>query len=303
MLLSEIATHYRTIEVLRDADVRALTFDIRHAPPYTLTYCGSEVYVRKSIAHAHVTAILTTPQIAQSVMHTMPEGTNKGLAVSDSPKVDFFKLHNYLAEKTEFYRRPNRSSIGAGCTISKWASIDEQNVVIGDNVVIEDFVRISANTTIGNGTIIRSGTVIGGDGFQFLRLPNTILKVAHAGGVWIGENVEIQSSCMIDRHIFGGDTRIGNDTKLADGVHIAHCAQIGARTLIAAGAIVLGSAAIGDDVWIGPGAVISNEIDIGNAAYITLGAVVTRNVAAGERVTGNFAIAHERFLQHLRTIR
>jgi UDP-3-O-[3-hydroxymyristoyl] glucosamine N-acyltransferase len=73
--------------------------------------------------------------------------------------------------------------------------------------------------------------------------------------------------------------------------------------LRAAGAIVLGSTVVGDDVWIGPGAIISNELDIGDAAFITLGAVVTKNIARGEKVSGNFAIPHSRFLEHLRDIR
>ncbi|MCU0427546.1 MAG: UDP-3-O-(3-hydroxymyristoyl)glucosamine N-acyltransferase [Candidatus Kapabacteria bacterium] len=303
MRLSALPLWKNTIEVLHDADFHALTFDMRNVLPQTLTYCGAATYLQRSLSVANVSAVLTTRKALEEFLQTstIPEG--KGVAVSDAPKTDFFTFHNHLAWETNFYHRSDKSSIGERCTIGRFASIDSHNVVIGDNVVIEDFVRIGANTIIGNGTIIRSGTVIGGDGFQFMRFSDTIMKVAHAGGVRIGSRVELQASCMIDKHIFGGDTLVGNDCKFADGAHVAHCAKVGARTLLAAGAIVLGSTVVGDDVWVGPGAIISNEIDVGNNAFITLGAVVTRNVGEGEKVSGNFAIPHERFLEQLRKVR
>jgi UDP-3-O-[3-hydroxymyristoyl] glucosamine N-acyltransferase len=303
MHLSELSAWNSGIETVHNAAFHALTFDVRNLLPNTLTYCGGARYLERALAEERITSVLTTRNALEEYLKTASIPDGKGIAVSDAPKNDFFAFHNHLSGATDFYTRPNESSIGAGCTIGKMASIDEHNVVIGDNVVIEDFVRIGVNTTIGDGTIIRSGTVIGGDGFQFMRLPDTIGKVAHAGGVRIGAGVELQAHCMIDRHIFGGDTRIGNDTKLADGAHVAHCAKVGARCLVAAGAIILGSTVVGDDVWVGPGAIISNELDVGSRAFITLGAVVTRNVAEGEKVSGNFAIAHSRFLEQLRTIR
>ncbi|TAE22329.1 MAG: UDP-3-O-(3-hydroxymyristoyl)glucosamine N-acyltransferase [Candidatus Kapaibacterium sp.] len=284
--------------------VQALTFDVRNLLPETLTYAGGVGYLRSVLAHDNVAAVLTSRATLEAFTKqgfVLPAG--KGILLSDAPKRDFFLLHNHLAEKTDFYTRPNESSIGAGCKIGSLASIDAQNVVIGENVIIEDFVRIGANTSIGAGSIIRSGTVIGGDGFQFMRENDTILKIAHAGGVSIGADVELQASCMVDKHIFGGNTVIGNMTKCADGVHVAHCARVGERCLLAAGAIVLGSTVIGNDVWIGPGAIISNELDVEDAAFITLGAVVTKNIARGEKVSGNFAIPHSRFLEHMRSIR
>ena len=303
MMLSAINDWKTSVEIVHDADFHALTFDVRNLLPQTLTYCGGVGYLERSLAQESIAAVLTTGAVLEEYLAKVPVPPGKGIAVTTSPRADFFAFHNYLAAETNFYTRPDKSSIGEGCTIGKLASIDAHNVVIGRNVVIEDFVRIGANTTIGDGTIIRAGTVIGGDGFQFMRMPDSIGKVAHAGGVRIGEGVELQAHCMIDKHIFGGDTLIGNDTKLADGAHVAHCAKVGARCLVAAGAIILGSTVIGDDVWVGPGAIISNELDVGDKAFITLGAVVTRNVVQGEKVSGNFAIPHARFLEQLKAIR
>ena len=303
MQLQTLSKWNTGVEVLQNSDFHALTFDVRNLLPQTLTYCGNVVYLARSLALEGVSAILTTRTALDELLKTASIPAGKGVAISSTPKNDFFAFHNYLAAETDFYTRPDNTSIGTGCTIGKFASIDAHNVVIGDGVVIEDFVRIGANRAIGNDTIIRSGTIIGGDGFQFMRFPNTIGKVAHAGGVSIGAGVEMQAHCMIDKHIFGGDTIIGNDAKLADGVHIAHCAKVGERCLVAAGAIILGSTVVGNDVWVGPGAIVSNELDVGDKAFITLGAVVTRNVGMGEKVSGNFAVPHDRFLEHLREIR
>ena len=129
-----------------------------------------------------------------------------------------------------------------------------------------------------------------------------VIVLAHMG---LSQQISLANlpECEGVNYIFGGDTLIGNDTKLADGAHVAHCAKVGARCLVAAGAIILGSTVIGDDVWVGPGAIISNELDVGDKAFITLGAVVTRNVVQGEKVSGNFAIPHARFLEQLKAIR
>ena len=67
--------------------------------------------------------------------------------------------------------------------------------------------------------------------------------------------------------------------------------------------MVAGSTVIGDDVFVGPNASLSSELTIGSRAHITIGAVVTRDVAPGRRVSGNFAIDHQRLVAHLRKIR
>ena len=60
---------------------------------------------------------------------------------------------------------------------------------------------------------------------------------------------------------------------------------------------------IGDDVWIGPNATIINELKIGKSANISVGSFVTKDVTVGQRVSGNFAIEHSRFLSLLKSLR
>ena len=74
---------------------------------------------------------------------------------------------------------------------------------------------------------------------------------------------------------------------------ISHGVKIGARNMIVAGSVIGGRTLLGDDCWVGLSATLKNGISVGNGARINLGAVVTKNVAAGESVTGNFAIDHD----------
>jgi len=96
---------------------------------------------------------------------------------------------------------------------------------------------------------------------------------------------------------------VGDDTKTDNFVHIAHNVHLGRGCFLAAHAMVAGSVTMGDEVWIGPSAAISSEITIGSKANITIGAVVTRNVEPGQKVSGNFAIDHTRYMAFLKTIR
>ena len=86
-------------------------------------------------------------------------------------------------------------------------------------------------------------------------------------------------------------------------VYVAHNVRIGKRCRVAANAAIGGSTTLGDEVYVGPGAAISSELRVGAGAVVSLGAVVTRDVLPGQRVSGNFALDHERFIAHMRQIR
>ena len=159
---------------------------------------------------------------------------------------------------------------------------------------IDDCVTLGANIYIGH------NCSIGLRGFGYERDEDlTPINIPHTGKVIIGDNVSIGSNTCIDRGTIS-DTIIGNNTKIDNLCHIAHNVIIGNNVLIVAGAILCGSCIIEDNVWIGPGAIISNKITIGEGSYISLGSVVTKNVEPGSKVTGNFAIDHDKFIQDLK---
>lgn len=220
----------------------------------------------------------------------------KGIIVAENPGEVFWKMHS--RQKIEKVQ----TLIGNNCQISRQAYIAKNNVVIGNNVVIEEFVSIKEGTRIGDNCIIRAGSIIGGEGFQLQgRYDNTYSVVKHLGSVIIGNDVELQQSVCVDKAIFSWDsTVIGDGTKIDNLVHVGHAVKIGKNCEITAGIIFAGSVKTGDNIWIGPNATIRNNILIEKNANISLGSVVTKNVEQNQKVSGNFAIVHDKFMENLR---
>lgn len=244
-----------------------------------------------------VACVLTLPGLAAELP------ADVGVACADDPAATFYAIHDYLDRETDFYWKDFASDISAEARIHPTAFVAQRNVRIGAGSLIEPRVTVLERTIIGRGVVVRAGTVIGGEGFEPKSVAGRKIVVAHAGGVRLADGVEIQSNCHVARAVFGGFTEIGEETKLDAMVHVAHGVRIGRRCELAACAMVAGSTMIGDDVFVGPNASLSSELTIGNGAHITIGAVVTRDVAAGRRVSGNFAIDHQRLIAHLRRIR
>ncbi|MGE0770181.1 MAG: DapH/DapD/GlmU-related protein [Cyclobacteriaceae bacterium] len=170
---------------------------------------------------------------------------------------------------------------------------------IGNNVVIEQGVSIGAGCVIGHNTIIKHGTVIGngvkigcnctigGVGFGYEKDEDgQYLLIPHIGNVVIGDSVEIGNNTAIDRAVMGS-TRIGENCKIDNLVHIAHGVQLGRNSLVIANAMVAGSVVVGENVWIAPSSSILNGIAIGDNALIGVGAVVLKPVSNEQIVVGN----------------
>ena len=302
--LSEICRDGWTL--LRDGEFSGLGLCGAKAGIPLLTFCGNAKFLRLALRNPDIACLMVPQELADQALEAGPD---LGICAVPDLRIDFFSLHNTLCgpEWRERYAGPDHPSvIDESCRIDPRAVIDPQNVTIGPNTVIEAGVIIYGRTTIGSDCIIRSGTVLGGSGLEFMRMGSSgMLGVEHAGGLVIGDRIEIQYNCNVSRSLFPWhETRIGDDTKVESLVHIAHGSHIGRRNLIAASACICGSAEIGDDVWIGPNATVSSEVKVGNGARITLGSAAVSDVPAGVTVTGNFAVDHELFMMdHLRKLR
>ncbi|MBS6798850.1 MAG: UDP-3-O-(3-hydroxymyristoyl)glucosamine N-acyltransferase [Firmicutes bacterium] len=250
----------------------------------------------------YITMIITIPEIVKTISHKISDSC--GVCIVDDPRNSFFKLHNYLAEKTGYFRKKFETEIGENSKISSLACISPNNVRIGKNVVIEEFVSIKENSEIGDNCIIRAGSVIGGEGFEFKKDPEGLFGVKHIGGVKIGNFTEVQQNSCVDKAIYPwDDTIVGDYVKIDNLCHIAHGAKIGDNTIIIAGSGIGGRTQIGREAWIGLGAVLRNGILVGENGRVNMGAVVTKSVPDGESVTGNFAIEHKKFIENMKTIR
>jgi UDP-3-O-[3-hydroxymyristoyl] glucosamine N-acyltransferase len=282
--------------VEREAEFESLGFTL-HRMPRMLVYLESEKFLPELESNPQVAAVITTAELAGRMP---PE---RGLAVAASPRQAFFEFHNYLARHTSFYGSDFPTEIAPDARIHPRAYVAEKNVRIGPRVIVEPNATILGLSILEEDVIVRAGTVIGCEGFEFKQLGDKILPVAHAGGARLRARAEVQYNSTVDRSVFGGFTEVGEETKIDNMVHVGHNVRIGARSRVAAMTVLSGSATIGNGVWIGPGSTISTGVHIGDNAYVTLGSVVTRDVGPGQRVTGNFAIDHERFLAFIKTIR
>lgn len=290
------AGKYTNFNVKRDGQFFSLGF-VTHKSDDMLVFVEDRKYIARLLENPRIKCAITLKNLISELPKKL------GVAVCDCPRKTFYELHNYLANNTDFYWTDFASDISDEAMIDSSAYVAPKNVRIGKGVIIEPRAVVLAHSIIGDNVILRAGCIIGAHGFEFKRLGGEILPIAHAGGVLLREKVEIQSNSNIGRSVFGGFTEIGAETKIDSFVHVGHNVRIGNRCLIAATTVVGGSTIIGDDVWIGPGSTITSEIRIGDGAHVTIGSVVTQNVEAGQRVTGNFAIDHDRFIAFLKTIR
>jgi len=283
------------IEVVRDGGFESLGL-LSYDTPAMLVFLEDEQYLPQLLENQHVSAVVARPGLADRVPKRV------ALGLSPEPRRAFFALHRELASG-DFYGKRFPTEIAKSARVHPRAFVAEHNVRIGEHCVVEPNATIMENSILADGVIVRAGAVIGSEGFQFSSVGGQMLSVTHAGGVRLERGVEVQSNACVDRAVFGGFTVVGEDTKIDNLVHIAHNVRLGKRNRVVAGAMVGGSVRTGNDVWVGPMASISSEITVGDGAFITLGAVVTRDVLAGERVTGNFAIDHEKFIRFLKSIR
>ena len=188
----------------------------------------------------------------------------------------------------------NNVKIGKSSVIGS-NTIIEQNVSIGKNCLVGSQIMIK-NSTIGNNVVIQDGAKIGLKGFGFIPLKDKNLRIPHIGKVILEDNVEIGSSCTIDRGSIG-DTIIGQNTFLDNQVHIAHNVKIGKNCMIAGQVGFAGSSTLGNNVSIGGQAGISGHLKIGNNVKIGGGSGVVKDVPNNSIVMGYPAVPLKEFLK------
>ena len=263
--------------------------------PNTLTFLDSGRYLQSLIANQNIVAAFVAPEFCGEV-----EATGRAVIESGDARYDYHALHNYVARATK-HKSP--TWIDPTAAVHPTAYVAAWNVRIGAGTIIEPHATILEDVDIGTHCVVRANAVLGSEGYEHKRTKRGVLSVVHDGSVVLGDRVEIGASTCVDKGFRNKPTRIGNDTKVDNLVHIAHSVVLGERCMVVACAMLGGSTVFGDDVWIGPNASVSSVLRVGDGAFISLGAVVTRNLDAGARVSGNFAIAHEKLVAFLRTIR
>lgn len=260
--------------------------------PQALTFLENPKYA-SALEHPDISCVICTPEAREMVPPHI-----RGVAVSDEPKVAFFKIHNMLVAQAE--KTP--TVIDPTAKISPLAYVAPFNVVIGKNVEIEPFVVINENTKIEEDVRVCAHSVISAQSYTCISVKDGTSFLASDGGWTVLEKgVVVSNSSNIECGTLKNDvTRIGAYSKLDINVTVGHGTIMGRRTNAAGATLISGNCVIGEEVWLGVNSTISNRIVIGDRARVSLGAVVTKDVPPGVTVSGNFAIEHKRFLRNLK---
>lgn len=294
-----LSDYFPPESIFRNGAFSALCLSNSRPGTPALSFLEDPRYAEELNANSEIVCAICTPESVSALA-----GHIRGVVLSEAPREAYFTLHNRLAE-TPDYRPPlEKTVIGSSCRISPLAYIAPEGVTIGEGVVIEEFVTVQGPCSIGRGGVIHAGAKLGGAGFEFKRLVDRVLDVAHCGALEIGEDVVIWENATIHRAVYPWDkTVIGPHARIGANSHIDHGVKLGSFCEVCAGAVISGRTEAGERAYIGPGAVVSNRLNIGMGARVSLGGVATQDVPAGQTVSGNFAVDHQKHLSFIREIR
>ncbi|MEK6677522.1 MAG: UDP-3-O-(3-hydroxymyristoyl)glucosamine N-acyltransferase [Planctomycetota bacterium] len=173
---------------------------------------------------------------------------------------------------------------------------------IGEDCVLWPNVVVRNGCVLGHRVILHPCSVIGADGFGYYFEIGRHNKIPHAGGVVLGDDVEIGACSCIDRSKFG-NTVVGNGVKIDNLVQIAHNVRIGEHTVIAGQTGIAGSTRIGAYCVFGGRAGSVDNTEIGDRTVVAACSVVSGLVEGGRTVSGYPAQDHRKELKSTAALR
>ncbi|MDR3031341.1 MAG: UDP-3-O-(3-hydroxymyristoyl)glucosamine N-acyltransferase [Holosporales bacterium] len=217
---------------------------------------------------------------------------------------EFYSIKGYDIRETFISKNASvskKAKIGNNCHISDFVFIEDDAMIkdgtfigpnaailrgteIGENSHIESNVTIGFSK-IGNNAYIKTGTRIGQQGFGFYMGKEGIVDILQIGVVVIGNNTQIGANCTIDRGSIG-ETRIGDNVRIDNMVHIAHNVEIDSNSVIAAQTGIAGSSKIGKYCVFGGQVGIAGHIEIGNSVTIAAQSGVMRDADPNSKIAG-----------------
>ena len=294
-----LSNYFSPEAVLRDGSFETLCLSNSRPGAPALSFLDTARCADELNANPEIVCVICTLETAAIL-----DDHIQGVVLSEAPREAYFTLHNHLSADPSYCPPLRKTKIGPNCQISPLSYIAPEGVLLGDGVVVAEFVSIHGPCIIGDHSVIHSGAKLGGAGFEFKCFTDQVLDVVHCGLLEIGEDVVIWENTTIHRAVYPWDrTYVGPHSRIGANSHIDHGVKLGAFCQICARALVSGRAEAGERTYVGPGSVISNRLHLGPGARTSLGSVVTKDVPAGQTVSGNFAIEHQKYLDFIKKIR
>ncbi len=167
---------------------------------------------------------------------------------------------------------------------------------IGDRTVLHANCTIHERTRIGADCVIHSGAVIGAEGFGFVPTPSGWFKMEQSGCAVLEDGVEVGCNSTIDRPAVG-ETRIGQNTKFDNLVHIGHGCQVGANCAFAAQVGLAGGVEVGNQVILAGQVGVVNQSKIGDGVIVSAKAGVVNDIEPGAVIGGFPAVPQKLFVK------
>ena len=283
------------VEVIRDGEFESvmLSGSRYNHEKKNISYILSMDYFGAA-RDAEVSCIICPSSIAEDIEKEF----DGGICTSDDPKTVFFQAHEAVSKKTV---EKFDTIIGENCSIAESAIISPTNVKIGNNVVIDPQVVIYDGVVIDDNVRIMSGSVVGSPAFYYYGEGSGRKNVYSSGTVHIYEGASIHPNVTIQKGVIGGETRVGKYSSI-DTCVICHDVYIGEGAIVAAGSSFGGWVEVGENAYIGLKVACAPKVKIGKNSKVSMGATVTKNVPENSQVSGNFAIDHKLYVEHIKSI-
>ncbi|KKM91666.1 hypothetical protein LCGC14_1226240 [marine sediment metagenome] len=192
------------------------------------------------------------------------------------------------------------TKLAAGAVICANVSLGP-DVIVGAGTILLAGTVVEARCRIGRNCRIGPNAVIGASGFGYFFADGEHKRTPHTGTVEIGDDVDIGSCSCVDRAKFGA-TRVGDGTKVDNGVQIAHGVQVGRGCLLVAHVAIGGSAVLKDQIIIGGHTAVRDNITLGQGARIGAFTAVTKDVSDESAVLGFPAVESGQFWRNYKNV-
>ncbi|MDR3242917.1 MAG: hypothetical protein LBT34_03195 [Clostridiales Family XIII bacterium] len=239
-----------------------------------LTYLEDTDDINDMLLRSNISSVICSRAIASEILTRFPGG----VCTAADPRGVFFKYHNYLGSKTDFYLSEFRSDVHDSAFVHSSAEVAAKNVRIGKNCRIGANVVVRENTQIGDNVVVHDGSVVGADGFNYFDQGGAARAAVNYGGVSIMDDADIHANTTIERGLFRGATVIGRGAKVGGMTYIGHDVNIGPGCKIAVGVIIAPYAAVGNGSFIDTGARIGRMACVGDGCEIASAAVVNGKI-------------------------
>ncbi len=174
--------------------------------------------------------------------------------------------------------------IGARVALHAGAFIGRDSV-LGDDCEVWPNAVIRNGCTLGSRVKIHSCAVIGREGFGYYFDGRAHIRIPHAGGVLIEDDVEIGACTCVDRAKFG-NTIIGQGSKFDNQVQVAHNCRIGRYNIFAGQTGVSGSFRSGDYCILGARVGAFDNLTIGRNVQVGGLACITKDLPDNMKAAG-----------------